>query len=739
MAQAAFFAALGDGPDTANVVTRLLALAGFNRETAMPDDMPWAVRILLERLARRHPVVLVIDDLHWAESGLLDVVEHIADWSRDSPIMILGLARPEFYESRPTWGGGKLNATAVLLPTLDEAAAVSLMEKHDLPEAVRRRIADAAGGNPLFVEQLVAMLVDQGHVALRHGAGTWIGGPTDDVTWTMPPSVSALLAARIDGLHDDERGIVGCAAVIGTIFYAEAVAAITGTSVAEVRQLLGQLVRKELLRTAVTDLAGLTGYRFLHVLVRDAAYDGLPKASRAAWHERLADWLTSLGSDAVPDEIVGHHLASAWEYRAQLGPPTEQVRQLAVGAAWKLAAAGRRLELSDVAAAASLLQRAAGMLGPDDPLRVECLLSLASQRLELGEIEHAQEALRMTVGPANPRQAMLAELLMSRSSTLTADSHVEDSEQITRKAVLCFRQWGDDRGLAHAYLAQADLAGIRGQQARSARLLELALKHGESAGDAGCVARARSLLGITMLFGPTPAEEVIVLLAQMVASSGNDPRVRAEAEQVACVMHAMCGRFEQARSIGADARHHLADVGHGLFLANLAQSTGHVEELAGDLEAAEREYARSSADLSALGESSYLSTVAGTHARLLARLGRPDQAHAALALARGHGSPDDVTTQSLVGQAAGLLAAAAGEAGRARSAIADSLRQESGSEQPDAHGESCLAAADAEQTLGNVPAAREHLIAARELFEAKGNVVRTDQITSRLRGVTPAD
>jgi ATP/maltotriose-dependent transcriptional regulator MalT len=248
--------------------------------------------------------------------------------------------------------------------------------------------------------------------------------------------------------------------------------------------------------------------------------------------------------------------------------------------------------------------------------------------------------------------------------------------------------------------------------------------------------RARSLLAITMLFGPTPAEEVIAVLTEMVISSGNDPRVRAGAEQVTCVMHAMCGRFDQARSIGADARQHLADVGHGLFLANLAQSTGHVEELAGDLEAAEREYARSCTDLGALGESSYLSTVAGLHARLLARLGRPDQARAALALARRHGSEDDVTTQSLVWQAEGLLAAAEGDAGRARAAIADSLRQESG-EQPDAHGESCLTAADVEQLLGNSGAAREHLIAAQQLFQAKGNVVRANEVTSRLRGALP--
>ena len=732
-AEAAFATALGNSPDAANVVTRLLALTGFDRDAAVPEDVPWAVRVFLEQLARRQPVVLVVDDLHWAQPGLLDVLEHIADWSRDSPIMLVGLARPEFYESRSSWGGGKLNATAVLLSALDETATISLVEKHDLPEEVRRRIVDAAGGNPLFVEQMVAMLVDEGHADFRDGTATWIGGPPANIQWTMPPSVSALLAARIDRLNDDERAIVGCAAVIGTVFYADAIAALTGTPLPEVRQVLDQLVRKELLRAAATDLPGLSAYRFLHVLVRDAAYDGLAKASRAAWHEQLADWLSALHSDAVPDEIVGHHLASAWEYLVQLGPATGHARELADRAARKLAAAAQRLELSDVAAAASLLEQATNMLEPGDPYRVECLLSLATQRQELGEIDHAQEALRAAMGAADPRQAVLANVLMCRQSTLTADSRAADIEKVLREAARQFREWGDDRGLAQVYLVQGDVACLRGYLARGAELLEQALKHAELAGDAGCIARARSLIGVTVLFGPTPAEEAIALLDQMVASSGNDPRVRAEAEQVTCVMHAMCGRFDRARAVGADARQHLAEVGHGLFLANLAQSTGHVEELAGDLDAAEAEYARSCADLEALGESSYLSTVAGLHARLLARRGRPGQAEMALEVARRRGSPDDVSTQSLILQTEGLLAAAAGEADRARSAIADAVRCEPRDEGPDAVGQAYLAAADVERILGSTSAEREHLTAAQELFAVKGNLVEVRRVSLRLR------
>ena len=735
-AQAAFAAVLCDAPDAVNVVSRLLALTGFNREAPVPEDVPWAVRLLLELLAARRPVLLVFDDLHWAESGFLEVLEHVADWSRDAPIMLLGLARPEFYDSRPTWGGGKLNATAILLSPLDDAATVSLVDKHDLPEVIKRRIVDTSGGNPLFAEQLVAMLADEGHVALADGVATWTGGPVEEVRWAMPPSISALLAARIDRLHDDERATVGCAAVIGTVFYAEAIAALTGTPLPEVQQALGQLIRKELLRAAATDLPGLSAYRFLHVLVRDAAYTGLAKASRAIWHEQLADWLSSLGGDAVPEEIVGHHLASAWEYRAQLGPATNQVRELAARAARKLAAAARRLELSDVAAAAALLQRAAAMLGPDDHRRVECLLDLASQRIELGEIEDARQALRTATDAGDLRQTILAEVLMCRLKSITAEGRIEDSEQTIREATRRFREWGDDRGLAQAYLVQGDLASFGGHMARSAKLLELALEHGEAAGDAGCVARARSLLGVTLLFGPTPAEEVIASLDHMVAASGNDPRVRAEAEQVTCVMHAMCGRFGQAQAIGAEARQQLAEVGLGLFLANLAQSTGHVAELAGELDAAEREYERSCDDLGALGESAYLSTVAGLHARLLARRGKLAQAQAALELARRHGSPDDMTTQSLVRQAEGLLAAAAGEADRARAAIADAVQIEPESEEPDSVGEAYLSAADVEKMLGNTSAERDHLTAAQPLFEAKGNVVRAREVTRRLADLT---
>jgi class 3 adenylate cyclase len=729
-ATTAFANVIGDGPDTPNVVRRLLAVAGYLPEETVPEDVPWAVRLFLETLTLHRPVVLLIDDLHWAAAGLLDVLEHVADWSRDSPILVLGLARPEFYDERPTWGGGKVNATAMLLPALDESSTSTMLDNHDLPDSITRRIIETAGGNPLFVEQLIAMLVDEGEVAIVRGIATWVGGDAQDVRWNMPPTVSALLAARIDRLPDDERSLLGYAAVIGTVFYVEALAAITSRPVSEVKAMLGKLVRRELLRSTLSDLTGLAAYRFLHVLVRDAAYDGIAKANRASWHENVANWLDSLHSEAVPDEVVGHHLAAAFEHRRQLGPATDHSRNLANRAAVKLEAAARRLQLSDISAAASLLERAADLLEPDDPRRSRIFLLLAAQRFQLGEIEATVGALEIVSRTGGERDALLAQVMRCYSNLAASDDGAVTAELVAR-AIDKMTDWGDDEGLASVYLIAADQAFYALQTSRATEALILAIAHGEAAGDPGVVAAARGDLCIALMFGARPAEEVIDLLARILIESDNSPRVRAVTEQVGCVMHAMCGRFDQARQIGIAARQHLADVGQRLFLATLAQSTAHVEELAGDLDAAEREYERSVADLAALGESSFLSTVAAKHARLLARRNKANSAEAALTLARQHVAADDAAAMSALLQAEALLAAADGDSATARAAATEAIRLEA-AEVVDAGAEACLTAADVERILGDPDLERAQLAHALEIFASVGNVVRAREVASRL-------
>jgi class 3 adenylate cyclase len=732
VAAAAMAAVLGAGVDTTNVVQRLLSVAGYNREEPVPDDVPWAVRTLLERIAADRPVLLVVDDLHWAEAGLLDVLEHIADWSRDSPIMVVGLARPEFYDTRPSWGGGKLNATAVLLSALDDAATISLIEKQDLPGVIAQRIAETAGGNPLFVEQLLAMLVDDGHITVDDGVHRWVGGPPESISLAMPPTVSALLAARIDRLTDDERAVLSCASVVGTVFYLDPIAELLSRTPTDVKRLLGQLVRKELLRPTTSDLAGQTAYRFLHVLVRDAAYDGLTKSARAQWHEGVADWLSALDIEAVPEEVVGHHLVAAWDCRRQIGPETDQTRALARRAAHLLGAAGIRYALSDVAAAAALLKQAAELTDAADPQRYEWLLSLASAQLQIGQIDESLSSLEIVRDEGSEQQSLLALVLLCRSNnTLTQESRQDDIDLVDL-AISRFSENGDDRGLAHAFLVRADLDLFGMHNSRAAESLALAIQHAERAGDLSCLASARTLLTIVFLFGPTPAEAAIEQLDQMVTESGNNPRVRAEVEQVTCVMHAMRGRFDIARAIATQARQHLTEVGQGLFLANLAQSTGHVEELAGDLDAAEREYAWSSRELDAIGERAYLSTVAGMHARLLASRGKWEAASGPLAVARSSGSPDDASTQSLIYETEALLAAAANQPDVARAAIAQALSFVSATQAPDDAAQCFAVAAKVERLLGDTAAERGHLERAQALFERRGNIVSSRQMAEYL-------
>jgi hypothetical protein len=266
---------------------------------------------------------------------------------------------------------------------------------------------------------------------------------------------------------------------------------------------------------------------------------------------------------------------------------------------------------------------------------------------------------------------------------------------------------------------------------RANELLERAVEHARRAGDWGCVARARSFLAVYYLFGPTPAEDVITNLDKLVEQSGTSPRVRAEAEQVTCVMHAMCGRFAEARAVAAAAKADLAAVGQRIWLANIAQSTGYLEELAGDLDAAELEYERSTEALRSLGERAFLSTVAGLHARLLARRRRFAAAAEALALARESGSPDDLTTQSLIVQAELLLAAGQGDVDRARTLLAVPDPQDV-AQVPDDAARVHETAALACRWLGDHEAERQHLQETRRLALVKGNVVRAAAALTRL-------
>ncbi len=291
----------------ADAVRAIHAVLGDDSLVSSVEEIAWATRRLLEAVAAAAPLVVVLDDIHWGEDVFLDLVDHIADLSRDAPILLLCMARPELLDRRPGWGGGKLNATTVLLEPLAAADAdvlvARLLEGSAADPELRTRILDAAEGNPLFVEEMVALLRES---------------PNGVVA--VPPTIQALLAARLDQLDPLERVVLERGSVEGRVFHRGAVQALSPLE-AQLFAPLTALVRRELVRPDRPQFPGEDAYRFRHLLIRDAAYDALPKATRAELHERFATWMVERGSDLVElDEVVGYHLERAYRYRVELGP-----------------------------------------------------------------------------------------------------------------------------------------------------------------------------------------------------------------------------------------------------------------------------------------------------------------------------------------------------------------------------------------------------------------------------------
>src|SRR6266498_1300898 len=406
---------------------RIRGLTSDEQLVTSSEEIAWAFRKLLEAVAADRPLVCVFDDVHWGEETFFDLVEHVADLSRDAPILLLCMARPDLLDRRAGWGGGKVNATAVLLEPLAPKETELLIESlAHLDEALRQRILQAAEGNPLFIEEMVALVQESG-----------------DGEITVPPTIQALLAARLDQLDSDERDVLQRGAVEGRVFHRGAVQALAPEE-SHVVAHLTSLVRKELVRPDKTQFAGEDAFRFRHLLIRDAAYDALPKATRAELHERFAAWLEEHGADLVElDEILGFHLEQSYRYRTELGSIGEEDRLQAARAGELLARAGRRsLDRSDRRAAANLLERTVGLLPEPRPEHVQALLDLGRCLFETAEdyagsrlaLERAREEANALV---REDLEIRAQLELSHLAMLTGVDVGSDSQEVlAREAIL---------------------------------------------------------------------------------------------------------------------------------------------------------------------------------------------------------------------------------------------------------------------------------------------------------------
>jgi class 3 adenylate cyclase/tetratricopeptide (TPR) repeat protein len=599
----------------------LEAVLGEEDAAATPDEIAWAFRKLLEAKAAERPLLCIFDDIQWGEETFLELIEHIADLSRDAPILLLCMARPELLDRRPTWAGGKLNATTVSLEPLSEAETdkliAGLLEGSALEEGLLARIRRAAGGNPLYVEEMLA----------------FVGRSTNGDEIDVPPTIQALLAARLDQLDPSERHVLERGSIEGEVFHRGGVAALVQDEITVDGQLV-TLVRKDLLRPEIAQLAGEDGYRFRHLLIRDAAYEALPKATRAELHERFANWLGARGVELVEfDEIVGYHLEQAYRYRGELGPLTDGDREAGERAGRALARAGRRaLERGDRRAAGGLLERAAQLLPANVPEHVLTLVDLGRILVEAGDDYHgARTALERAVAEAEHlgREDLLvrAQVELSLLDLVTESGFEPDEhEALARRAIAGLERVGDEEGLSRAWFALALVEWTHGRWDSLREPLAEAITHARRAGAKSVEFEAVSFLLGTITFGSTPATEGIVAAREILEEYPDSRETEGWVVRTIGTLLAAEGDEKTGREFLEQARAIFTELGHKEALGVLPFSTGVLELRMGHPEAAERELRAGFELLEGMGERARASSLAAILAGALVELGRIDEA-----------------------------------------------------------------------------------------------------------------
>jgi class 3 adenylate cyclase/tetratricopeptide (TPR) repeat protein len=731
--------AVADEASGERVAALVAESIGLSTGSATTEETFWAFRKLFESLSRRSPLVLVLDDIQWGAPTFLDLVEHLADWTRDAPVLLLCMARPDLLDLSSGWGGGKLNATTFLLEPLAEDETNALIGNllgGELPPEAAGRISAAAEGNALFVEEMVGMLVDDGLLVRRNG-GWSVAGDLDRVE--VPPTIRALLAARIDRLPEADRIVLGRAAVEGQIFHASAVAELAPAATAgAVATSLMALVRRELVRPERGTFADEEAFRFRHLLIRDAAYDALPKTTRADLHERFADWLERKAGDRADEfaELLGYHLEEANRYVVEVSPRDPRADALAARAGSRLAQAGRRaLARRDLTAAASLLGRSAALLPSADRDRLTLLPDLAAALGEIGRVDEA----RRWLAEAIERSASVDEQTHARACAQDAwwrmnfdNAAAEDVEPEVRSAIETLERLGDEYGLGPALRTLGDVYNIRGEGQRWIGTLANAFEYASRSENRYEEIISLSIYGGSMFFGPTPAHEGVERLSAIRRRLEDDPLLEAALLRPLGGFVAMTGEIDEGRLLVARSREVFREFGTRWLLAGIPFMSGGIELLAGDLQAAEREYRAGVEEYQRIGERGRASTLAAALARVLVLQGREREAAEAADLGSTLGGEDDLLTQTI---ASAVRAKVLAESGELECAVDLAEAAWSRLMRTDFLLWTAYAAedvADVYDAAGRPAEARRFRQIALDLNERKGNVVMVERLGALL-------
>ena len=730
-----------DGDETMLIRDRVAAAIGLAEAQGDLQETFWAVRRFFESLAGDRPVVAVFEDVHWAESTLLDLIGYVAGFSRTHPILLLCTARPDLVEERPDWVGAGTAVSLSPLKGVDSALLVqNLIGQATLPEQIRGRILEAAEGNPLFVEEMLKMLIDDGFLERRNGE--WVA-VADISHMSTPKTILALITARLDRLQEQERGVLQRASVIGNVFYWGAVTYLSSQLArGTVGTRLQALLRKQLIQPEPSPFAGDDAFRFSHILIRDAAYESMPKRTRAGMHERFASWLEHVVGDRLPEyeEIVGYHLEQSFRYLSELGPISDHGLTLAERASTRLNVAGRRaFAKGDVQGAKGLLSRAADLLPKGDPVRVQLLPEIAAALTQTGAWGEAQSVLEEAIERArtigDTKSETLAVVRLTWLGLHTQGFAMNtDAMPTAERAASTFEELGDDGGLAEALSLVAAVEFWSGRAERAIQAADRAVSHARRSNDARREYEALRWRSSAECYGPKPADQAAIGFAALLGGpAAQHGGLRTALTVFRAEMEAMGGEAQIARDLVEKAKVWARDFGlHMYYASGVLRISAYIAMLAGEIERAEQDLREGVEMLRQMGDAGHLSSLGPDLADVLNRQGHSVEALSLTEEAERLALDGDMDAEIGWRRARSKILARQGnlvEGLRLGTEAMDLARR---TDYIDLRGMTCLDFAEVLRRAGRDGESIHVLQEAIEMFDLKGNVVMAARVRALL-------
>jgi len=720
--------------DSVLLFDRVAAAIGLADVAAGMQETFWAIRRLLESVGRDRPLAVIFDDLQWAEPAFLDLLDYVQRSCRDTPILVLCLARNDLLEERPDWAAEQPNAMLHLSPLADEEMSSlidDLLHGKELPADVRDRITEVCGGNPLFVEEMLQMLRDDERLEETRAAG--ITSSSEVATLTVPPTIYALVGARLDRLAVEERAVIRAAAVIGKLFWWGAVLDLVPADTRQdVGPILQRLVRRKLIAPDRSALVGEDAFKFHHLLIQEAAYRETPKEVRADLHARFASWLERTAGDRIgeSEEILAYHLEQAARYLTELGRSDAETAALIDRASRTLALVGRRAFLArgDMSAAANLLGRAHDVLPVGDSRRLAIVPELAVACMETGEMTRAEQLLTEAVHRASASGDRGLEansrivLLLLKLST-DPEHRLEEALQVLEATIPVLEEMGDDLGLARAYRLRGDVHWTQSIYGEADRAFEQAMVHARRAGASWEEAECLRQYAGSGLYGPAPVAEVVARCDRIIELAKGNPTAEAGAIRSLGVLNAMQGRIDEGRELVRESARILEDLGLKMRAVFVSEGAAFIEMLAGDHAAAERVLRAGYEETSRLGDLGYQATAAALVAHPIYAQGRLDEAEEFCRIAEEIGTEDDLATQVLWRSARAKVLAGRGEFQRAVAFAREAVGIAERTDDINMHADTLMDLGIVLAAAGALAERDDAARRAQELYIRKGNLV----------------